>query len=153
MPEEPEDESTEARFRRVQEELRAMELPDMPDEEVEARLDAMTSSSRASMPDVPMSEDILRDLETRASKARTVHQKAKGGEPSRIESDRRASKGLGIGLAMAYTMIGLPLVGALVGFLLNRVFPGPWIAVGVVVGFVAGVAFALFLGNRERDNL
>lgn len=150
MNEEPEDESTEARFRRVQEELRAMQLPDMPDDEVDARLADIQSRP---MGELPGFEDHLDSLESRAIKARGVHNRAKNAEPSKIDSDRRASKGLGIGLAMAYTMIGLPLLGIVLGFLLNRVVPGPWIAVGVVGGFVAGIAFALFLGNREKDSL
>lgn len=127
-----------------------MELPEVPDDEVEARMAAIRDRPIES---VPGFEDPLAALESRAGKARGVHRKAMNAEPSRIDGDRRAAKGLGIGLAMAYTMIGLPLLGLLIGFGLNRLVPGPWIAVGVVLGFVAGVAFALFLGNRERDNL
>jgi F0F1-type ATP synthase assembly protein I len=151
MAEEPEEEeSTEAGFRRVQEELRAMELPEMPDDEVEARLEAIRDRPSGEIPDF---EDSLTRLESRSAKARVVHNKAKNTEVGKADSNRKSSRGLGIGLAMAYTMLGLPLVGALLGFLLNRVFPGPWIMVGVVGGFCAGIGFALFLGNRERDSL
>ena len=149
MAEEPEeDESTEARFRRVQEELRAMELPEMPDDEVDARLAEISSRP---IGELPSFDDHLTSLESRTTKARGVHDKAKNTEAGRVESDRKASRGLGIGMAMAYTMIGLPLLGIVLGYLLNKVVPGPWIAVGVVAGFIAGVAFALFLGNREKD--
>ena len=127
-----------------------MELPEMPDEEVDARLADIQSRPIGSLPSF---DDHLDSLESKAMRARGVHQKAQNAEPSRIASDRRASRGLGIGLAMAYTMIGLPLLGIVLGFLLNKLVPGPWIAVGVVGGFIAGVAFALFLGNRERDSL
>lgn len=151
MTEEPEeDESTESRFRRVQEDLRAMELPEMPDEEVEARLQDIQSRP---IGELPRFDDHLSHLESRAVQARVAHNKAKNAEAGSAEGDRRASRGLGIGMAMAYTMIGLPLLGAGLGYLLNRVAPGPWIAVGVVMGFVAGVSFAVFLGNRERDRL
>ena len=151
MAQEPEEEeSTEARFRRVQEELRSMELPEVPDEEIEAKLETMKGGLGA---DLPHFDDPLTSLEARAGKARGVHRRAMNAEPSRIDGDRRASKGLGVGLASAYTMIGLPLVGAILGFLLNKAVPGPWVPLGVVVGFVAGVAFALFLGNREKDGL
>ena len=56
-------------------------------------------------------------------------------------------------LAWVLLMALIPLLGIVLGFLLNKVVPGPWIAVGVVGGFVAGIAFALFLGNREKDSL
>ena len=151
MADEPqEEESTEARFRRVQEELRAMELPDMPDEAVDAHLEEMKSRSFGDLPSVDAQFDAI---EKRASAARLTHAKAKNEEPSRIASDRRASRGLGIGMAMAYTMIGLPLLGAIIGFLINKVAPGPWVPAGVVVGFIAGVVFALYLSNREKDSL
>jgi F0F1-type ATP synthase assembly protein I len=150
MAEDPEEEeSTEARFQRVQEELRAMELPDMPDEAVDAHLEDMKSRSFGELPSVDAQFDAI---EKRASAARLTHSKAKNDEPGRIAGDRRASRGLGIGLAMAYTMIGLPLLGIVIGYLINQVSPGPWIAIGVVAGFIAGVVFALFLGNREKDS-
>jgi F0F1-type ATP synthase assembly protein I len=151
MADEPqEEESTEARFRRVQEELRAMELPDMPDEAVDAHLEEMRSRSFGDLPGVDAQFDAI---EKRASAARLIHAKAKNADSSRIGSDGRAARGLGIGLAMAYTMVGLPLFGLVVGFLINKVVPGPWIAVGVVGGFIAGVVFALYLSNREKDSL
>ena len=151
MAEEPEqEESTEARFRRVQEELRTMELPDMPDEAVDAQLEDMKSRSFGDLPNVDAQFD---SLEKRASAARQTHAKAKNADSSRIGSDGRAARGLGIGLAMAYTVLGLPLFGLVVGYLLNRVVPGPWIPIGVVVGFIAGVVFAVFLSNREKDSL
>ncbi len=150
MTEEPEDESTEARFRRVQEELKAMELPEIPDDEVDAKLQDLKSRSFGELPSVDAQ---FESLEKRASAARVTHSKAKNAEPSRIDSDRRASRGLGLGMAMAYTMIGLPLLGIVLGFLLNKVFPGPWIAVGVLAGFVAGVGFAVSLSNRESGSL
>lgn len=127
-----------------------MELPDIPDDEVDAQLEAMKSRSFSDLPEVDAQ---FESIEKRASAARVSHSKAKNSEPSRIDSDRRASRGLGIGMAMAYTMIGLPLLGIVLGFLLNKVVPGPWIVIGVVGGFILGVAFALFLGNRERNNL
>ena len=126
-----------------------MELPEMPDDEVEARLADLQGRPVGALPSF---DEHLDSLEGKAMKARGAHQRTQNAEPSKIDGDRRASKGLGIGLAMAYTMIGLPLLGIVLGFLLNKVLPGPWIAVGVVGGFVAGVAFALYLGNRERDS-
>ena len=126
-----------------------MELPEMPDEAVDAQLEAMKSRSFGELPSVDAQFD---SLEKRASAARLTHAKAKNDEPSRIASDRRASRGLGIGMAMAYTMLGLPLLGIIIGFLINKVSPGPWIAIGVVAGFIAGVVFALFLSNREKDS-
>ncbi len=154
MAEEPEeDESTEARFRRVQEELRAMELPDMPDDEVDARLEEIKGRGRMSMPEVPLGEEALKELERRTTQARVTHTKAQGDVANRRASDAKAAKGLGIGLAIAYGLIGLPILGLGIGFLLQKAIGGPWVAIGVTVGFVGGIAFAMYVNARESDRL
>ncbi len=152
MADEPEDESTEERFRRVQEELRALELPNMPDDEVEARVARIKERTPTGLPDVPTDLDArLGKFESRAAAAKVVHDKAKGTEYSRIASDGKATRGLGVGLAIAYALIGLPLVGALLGFLLSRVVGGPWVAIGAVLGFIGGIAFTVYLSAREGN--
>lgn len=152
MADEPEDESTEARFRRVQEDLRAMELSNLPDEEVDARLDDLKQRTASGLPEVPSDLDArMSRFESRTAAAKNVHRQAKGEEQSRLANDTKAARGLGIGLAAAYALIGLPLVGALLGFLLARVAPGPWIALGAVVGFVGGIAFVVYLSGREGN--
>ena len=150
MPEEPEDESTEARFRRVQEELRGMELPEIPDEGIDERVRAMGGRGPTSLPDVPDTAT----FESRTRKAQGTHLAAKAEERSRLASDAKANKGLGIGLAIAYALLGLPMVGLGVGYLLDRALDATaWKGVGTLVGAVAGIAFAVLMLNRENSRL
>ena len=150
MPDEPEDETTEARFRRVREELRAMELPHVSDEEIDARLGDSEKRARPSVPDLPDVDD----LELRTRRARLSHDRAKGEEGGRLADDAKASKGLGIGLSIAYTLLGLPMVGLGVGFLLDRLLgTTAWKGIGTVAGAVGGIAFAVMILNRENSRL
>ena len=150
MTEEPEDESTEARFRRVQEELRAMELPEIPDERLDERVRSIREQGPTSLPEVPD----MATFESRTRKAQGTHRVAKAQEETRLASDAKANKGLGVGLAIAYTLLGLPMVGLGVGYLLDRALGATlWKGVGTLVGAVAGIAFAVVVLNRENSRL
>ncbi len=149
-----EEESTEARFRRVQDELRALELPEISDEEVNARLNAIKGQGRASLPDVPLGDSRLRELEARTTKARGTHHQAKGGEPSARASDQKAAKGLGVGLAIAYAFLGLSMAGLGIGYLIDQATgSSAWKGLGTVVGAIGGIVFAIVLSNRESSRL
>jgi F0F1-type ATP synthase assembly protein I len=102
---------------------------------------------------VPLQNDLQNDLESRTAKARGVHRQTQAEAAGRTERDGKAAKGLGVGLAIAYALIGLPLVGAGVGYLLSRALGGPWVAIGAVGGFVGGIGFALFVNGRESSRL
>ena len=63
--------------------------------------------------------------------------------------DPETSRGLGLGLAAAYSIIGLPLVGAGLGWLADRYSEGTtFTMIGVFVGIILGVAHAVHLSNR-----
>ena len=148
MQDDPEEESTETRFRRVQEELRAMELPNVPDEQVDARVRNMDPRGATALPEVPDVEL----FERRTRKAQGTHRLAKSQEAERLASDGRANKGLGVGLAIAYTLLGLPMAGLGIGFLLDRMLGATiWKGIGTVVGAAGGIAFAVMMLNRENS--
>ena len=150
MAENPDDESTETRFRRVQEELRAMEIPEIPDEAIDARVQGMRERGPTELPEVPD----MATFESRTRKAQGTHRVAKAQEENRLASDAKANKGLGVGLAIAYTLLGLPMVGLGVGYLLDRALGATaWKGVGTLVGAVAGIAFAVLMLNRENSRL
>ena len=100
-------------------------LPDPPsDAEIEARLAANKERLRA---------------------ARAKHEATKGAGPL----DQETARGMGVGLSAAYAIIGLPLVGAGLGWLLDRALNTSFcIVVGVIAGLVFGMWHAVQLSNR-----
>jgi F0F1-type ATP synthase assembly protein I len=65
------------------------------------------------------------------------------------EREGEASRGLGLGIAIAYTIIGVPLLGALVGYFIdNAMGTKTWVGICVLIGAVLGVGMGLVLMNR-----
>ena len=62
---------------------------------------------------------------------------------------------LGIGLSIAYAILGLPLVGAGIGWLIDRAtgVQGVWVGPLVLVGAAAGVAMAVVLLGKSNRTL
>lgn len=69
----------------------------------------------------------------------------------RQKGERDSSRGLGVGLTIAYMIIGLPLLGAGIGWLVDgRTGGTTWIGIGTVIGGVLGVFAAISIMNREN---
>lgn len=67
------------------------------------------------------------------------------------KSEQDSSRGLGVGLTIAYMIIGLPLLGAGIGWLVDgRTGGTTWIGIGTVIGGVLGVFAAISIMNREN---
>jgi F0F1-type ATP synthase assembly protein I len=96
--------------------------------------------------------DRLRQLEARAEAAQGGYKK-KEAEKDRVrKSDGESSRGLGVGLSVAYTILGMPMVGAAIGWFVDKqtgmkIFLG----LGTVGGAVLGVVFALVILSRHQD--
>lgn len=70
---------------------------------------------------------------------------------SQSQLDRDAARGLGVGMMVAYLIIGVPLGGALIGYLIDRGSGGGnATAIGVVAGAIVGVAMAISVMNRAN---
>ena len=70
------------------------------------------------------------------------------------DSDAKAAKGLGIGLTIAYTILGMPLIGYGLGWLLDRELNTLiWKGFGVLLGAVVGVWYALVMLARTNKEL
>ena len=103
--------------------------------------DDETKDGSSELPDPPSADDI----EARARAARKLQRQA-APQPT---MDADSSKGLGIGLSAAYAIIGLPLVGAGVGWLIDRALGiTAFVVVGVVGGLIGGIFHAIQLSNR-----
>ena len=92
----------------------------------------------------------LRDLEERARQSRRglerAHAQDEAAKPASVES----AQGLGVGLTIAYGIIGTPLAGWLVGMAIDRKPNGPVGAALTVIGAAAGVVWAIVVLNRTN---
>jgi F0F1-type ATP synthase assembly protein I len=163
-------------FKKVNDELRAMELPDVPteediearlrraledpeglrltsDEEIEAMAAAMherlAEAGRAGVSDEDEFDRRLRDLEQRMASRQRDYVASKSEQDRVREADRQSAKGLGVGLAVAYAIVGTPMLGAGIGWLIdNRVGSDAWVGILTLCGAALGVAFAILILNR-----
>jgi F0F1-type ATP synthase assembly protein I len=104
--------------------------------------------SEDEFPEPPSEDEIdarLAVQKERLRKARQKHADLRGKD----QLDPETSRGMGLGLSAAYAIIGLPLVGAGLGWLLDRAVGTTFfIIVGVVGGLVGGMFHAVQLSNR-----
>ena len=139
FPEPPSDEELQARLRKLlgedgseedltEEEVDELELKlrEMDDKITEAR-------SRAALPDVP----------------EWNYRRKQEKQPEKTEYG-----GLGVGLSIAYTIIGFPLLGYGVGYLLQRLTGSAfWPSTLAMSGMVLGVAVAVFMLSKTQNKL
>jgi ATP synthase protein I len=101
-------------------------------------------------PDPPTDEEIesrLADNKKRLDAARRKYEKE---AVPQGPIDAEGAKGMGIGLSAAYAIIGLPLVGAGLGWLLDRwLNTSVFIPILAVLGLVGGMVNAVQLSNRK----
>ncbi len=90
-------------------------------------------------------------IKQEAIKKREELQSAKRKKEKQEQLDRDAARGLGIGLSVAYTILGLPMAGLGIGYLLDKSLNSTaWVPVGVLTGSVLGVAMAIFMINKQQ---
>jgi len=98
-------------------------------------------------------ESRLKALEDKAQAHRQVRNNQKREAERKQTSDRESARGLGVGLSIAYTIIGMPIVGLIIGWILDRgtesqTYKGLGVVVGMVLGIAAGLAI-LAKSNRQ----
>jgi F0F1-type ATP synthase assembly protein I len=147
FPEGPDDEEIAARLQRVREELSQMEgLPELPEDKIPQL------AATPNLPKVPDFDERLRDLESRAQAAKDRRESKARTEARRLANDAESHKGLGLGLTVAYAIIGVPLFGILVGYGLDsangtNMFKG----MGALVGSICGIIGAVVILNRQNQ--
>lgn len=99
-------------------------------------------------------EHRIADIERRAQEARARHH-------ARVEQDRgpermtpEGARSLALGMTIAYSILGIPMFGFLVGWLVDKQLESQfWAGALTLIGAVAGIAFAFFAvqrGERRR---
>lgn len=99
--------------------------------------------------------DRLERLERRMEQAKTARDAHADRATRQMQEQGADARQLGIGLSIAYAILGLPLVGAGIGWLIDRAtgVQGVWVGPLVLVGAAAGVAMAVFLLGKSNRTL
>jgi F0F1-type ATP synthase assembly protein I len=93
----------------------------------------------------------LRALENKARTHKIIRDNQAKETDRKMRSDAQSAKGLGVGLSVAYTIIGLPLAGVAIGWLIDqRMGTQTYRSIGVLLGSVLGIAAALAILSRAN---
>jgi F0F1-type ATP synthase assembly protein I len=135
FPDPPSDEDIAERLRKVREELSGMELPELPEDEVEAKSielqEKVAAARRRSFPDPP-------ELEVN--------------RPHQKQLEDPGYRGLGIGMSVAYSLVGCVVVGWGIGKLIDMQTGGALgQAIGTLLGAVGGLAASIMMIMRAGD--
>ncbi len=118
---------------------------------IEEELERVRKTTQFASPDDPDIERRLQAIEEKAKGARRLHDEHVFGRKPKSMLDAESTRGLGVGLTIAYAIIGVPLVGFGAGWLLDRAMGGGtlWQALGTVFGAVAAIAYAVKVTSRD----
>jgi F0F1-type ATP synthase assembly protein I len=147
FPEGPSDDEIADRLRRVREELSQMEgLPELPEDRIPEFRPAPT------LPEAPDFDDRLRDLEARAQASKDRREAKAATERRQIARDAESNRGLGMGMTVAYTIIGVPLFAIAIGWVLDqRMGTNIYRGMGALIGSIVGIIGAIVLLNRHQQ--
>lgn len=96
-------------------------------------------------------EERLRKLHDKADRAKSTREGEKREKARNHAAELSSSKGLGVGLSIAYTITGLPLLGAVIGYFLDQAFnTHQWVGICVLIGAAGGLVMA-FLMMKGAD--
>ena len=95
-------------------------------------------------------EDRLEKLHAKADMAKKARDGTKSESNRRQSIDSTSSRGLGFGLALAYTMVGPLIAGYAIGWLVDKGAGSgnTWQTWGTVIGMFSGFIAVVFLLNR-----
>lgn len=165
MPDEPPDELSGETEEQLEERLRKLlgeaEHVD-PEEidEIELKLRDLDDKISATH-DSRKEEEALFDAEFE-ERLKKLHEKADSTKTARVSkeserkrnyaSDRSSAKGLATGMSAAYAIIGFPLVGLGIGWLIDSsLHTTSGKGIGVLIGAAAGMTMAMMLLKRANE--
>lgn len=139
------------------------ERPDLPQSEEDAalaqgealnsRIDEIRAEAAAKIE--AADDDLETKLNQMAAQATAGRKRAENREVGQKNEmfDRSTARGAGIGLTVAYAIIGVPVFGYGVGWLIDqsRGTPDRFASILGLLGCFAGVGFAFFVLNKENQ--
>ena len=97
-------------------------------------------------------EERLAKLEKKASDAKQVREAKEKETDRRLASERESARGAGVGLQVAYMIMGVPLLFAGIGWLIDRwQGTGVFVGVGTLVGAVLGIVMTIYTLNKTNS--
>ena len=119
-------------------------------EELKRQAEELKVESKGDQIDAEFDER-MRRLESRVQESKAIRESKQREEKRQLEGDRESARGLGIGLSIAYTIIGLPLFGYGVGYFIDQSTGGTAAkGIAMMIGAVAGIGMAFYMINRQN---
>lgn len=111
-----------------------------------------SQTAKVGLPDEdPEFADRFNKLNERVDSYRTKKATAAHQEGKRLKSEQESSRGMGLGLSIAYTIIGLPVVMALIGWLIDQKLQTTfWKGSLAFLGMIIGVFYAVTVLNKTN---
>ena len=93
----------------------------------------------------------LKSLEDRAKSQKLVRDNKEREVQRKQNSERDSARGLGIGLSIAYTIIGMPILGLIIGYILDGGNTSQtYKSIGVLAGAVLGIVMTFVILARAN---
>lgn len=124
-----------------------------PDQDPAENTEEITKTARQQMAELEDEySEKFEELSTRVDGAKAAREKKKAQATQKMEMEHESNKGLGYGLAIAYAVMGMPLAGLGVGYLLDKAFGTQNLqAICAGVGFVLGMGYVILISKRLND--
>lgn len=93
----------------------------------------------------------LKTLEDRAKSQKLVRENKEREVQRKQNAERDSARGLGIGLSIAYTIIGMPILGLIIGYILDGGNASQtYKSIGVLAGAVLGIVMTFVILARAN---
>ncbi|HMS54947.1 MAG TPA: AtpZ/AtpI family protein [Fimbriimonadaceae bacterium] len=97
-------------------------------------------------------QERLKKLEDRADSAQAERQAKQKELETRQKSERTSTLGLGVGLSVAYVIIGMPIAGWAIGLLIDKQTGGVMAnGIGMLIGAVLGIVAVVMILNKHQN--
>ncbi|CAN5539907.1 hypothetical protein BH11ARM2_BH11ARM2_38870 [soil metagenome] len=140
-------------FEKIRRELEGMDVS----EETEEKLLRLGNPDAVKAPDLPQVDeydDRFAALHAKTESARQKREQETREVNRRITADQENYRGLGFGLQLAYAIIGMPLLGFGIGWLLDKSLGGDgWRPIMTLLGAVLGIGYAVWQLNRQNRSM
>lgn len=143
--------STEARFQRALEDAEK-ELEGKGDEHIQQLEEIAAGVHAPAPPGIDEEFDTrLRNLEEKAAASKRFRDAHRKRTERRLKQDQEDYRGLGLGLTIAYAILGMPVAGWFVGWLIDRNAGTQfWTPILAFVGVMGGLGFAISMLYRHQ---